>query len=149
MSQMKNLLYIILLAVLISSCGQSKKITSNEKPILEPCEPITFTDDQFRDIESDYYSLDSLFIDNNCLNIWVSYGGGCGDSEFTLLYNNKVMKSMPPKTNLMLKFTDNDNCRAIVQQKLYYDLSFFDDYAKSGGINLRLVGLDSSVLYKK
>ena len=137
------------MALILSSCGQSKKITSNEKPISEPCESMIFTNDQFKNIESDYYSLDSLFIENNCLNIWVSYSGGCGDSEFNLLYSNKVMKSMPPKTNLMLQFKDNDGCRALVQQKLYYDLSFFDDYAQNGGINLRLVGLDSSVLYKK
>ena len=110
---------------------------------------MTFTDQPFTEIETDYYQVDSVFITGNCLNIWATYSGGCGDSEFTLFYNNLIMESMPPKANLMLKFSDQDNCRAIVQQKLTYNISFFDDYAKEDGIRLRLAGVGKTVLYKK
>lgn len=145
----KPFVVITILAITITSCKPGKKINESQKSSPEPCEPITFTNDLYENIETDYYSVDSIFIDNNCLNIWVNYSGGCGDSEFKLLYNNKIMKSMPPQTNLMLHFTDNDNCRALVQQKLYYDLSFFEEYANNGGIKLRMMGINSTIMYTK
>lgn len=145
---MKYFLYILVLFFLATSCNTSKKVTTDHSTDPEPCEAIIFTKEAYNNIETDYYTIDSLFIENNCLNIWVSYSGGCGDAEFTLLYNNRIMESFPPKTSLMLQFKDMDDCRAIVQQKLYYNLSFFDDYAKDSGISLRLTGIGKSVLYK-
>ncbi len=59
------------------------------------------------------------------------------------------MESMPPKANLLLQFKDEDNCRAVVQQKLYYDISFFEEYASNEGINIRLAGIGKPVLFKK
>jgi len=146
---MRKLLFILITTLIAVSCGTSRKGTTEENAIPEPCEAIIFIDKPYTEVETDYYSLDSLFIENGCLNIWVSYGGGCGDAEFTLYYNNIVLESFPPKANLMLKLKDEDNCRAIVQQKLYYDLSFFNDYAVGGGINLKLAGIDNSVMYKE
>lgn len=141
---------IILIFVSFQSCKSTIK-TSQQKAD-EPnitCEAILFTEDAYTELETDYYQVDSVFITGSCLNIWVTYSGGCGDSEFKLYYNNLIMQSMPPKANLLLQFTDNDNCRAVVQQKLYYDISFFDEYAENEGINLRLAGIGKPVTYKK
>ena len=132
----------------MSSCHTVKKIVKIEEAV-EVCESMTYTNQQFSDIVSDYYSLDTIFVVNNCLNIWVSYSGGCGDAEFELYYTNKVMESMPPKSNLLLQLIDNDDCRAIVQQKLFYNLNFFEEYAKKDGITLRFAGIGESVFYKK
>ncbi len=144
------LIYSILLLVFIStSCKSTKKVSKEPEIAPDICESIIFTDKQYNNVKSDYYSVDTLFIDNNCLNIWVTYSGGCGDAKFKLIYNNKVLQSMPPKTNLFLQFTDNDNCRAEVQQKLYYNLSFFEEHAENGGISLRLSDIGKTVLYKK
>jgi len=98
---MKKLLFALLIALITVSCGSSKKITKEENTITEPCEAIVFIDKPYTEIETDYYSLDSLFIENGCLNIWVSYGGGCGDAEFALYYNNIVLESFPPQANLI------------------------------------------------
>jgi len=132
----------------MSSCHTVKKTASIEDAPLDVCESMTYTDQQFSNIHSDYYSLDTVFVVNNCLNIWISYSGGCGDSEFSLYYTNKVMESMPPKSNLLLQLIDNDDCRAIVQQKLFYNLNFFEEYAKKEGITLRFAGIGESVFYK-
>lgn len=145
---MKKILSLIIVVLLLVSCGASKKTTKEDNIKPEPCESITFTDKPYSEIESDYYSVDSLFIDNGCLNIWVTYSGGCGDAEFTFYYNDRVMQSSPPKTNFMLHLRDDDNCRAMVQQKLYYDLSFFNDYRENEGINLRMTGIGKSILFK-
>jgi len=127
----------------------SKKIEKSKEDNSEFCESMTYNTNPVNNIATDYYSLDTIFIANDCLNIWVSYSGGCGDAEFVLYYTDRVKKSMPPKTNLRLQLTDDDPCRAIVQQKLFYNLSFFDDYADKNGILLMLSGNDKSVLFKR
>ncbi len=142
-----SLFVCVLLTMLISSaCNIAKKVNVNNDPDI--CESMTYTNQQFSEITSDYYTLDSVFIVNNCLNIWVSYSGGCGDSDFKLFYTNKVIKSKIPKTNILLQLTDNDDCRAIVQQKLFYNLSFFEEYAEGEGITIQLSGIGKSVIFK-
>ena len=146
---MKQFLILIFISItLLLSCRSVKKTAATEDVTNDVCESMTYTVQQFSDIDSDYYSLDSIFVVNNCLNIWVSYSGGCGDAEFSLYYTNKVMESIPPKSNLLLQLIDNDDCRAIVQQKLFYNLNFFEEYAKKDGITLRFAGIGESVFYK-
>lgn len=147
---MKIVFQIFVLVSILSvlSCKSLKKTptTNSEEP--ELCEPLSFMSSVYADMETDYYSIDSLFISGNCLNIWASYSGGCGNSEFKLLYDNKIIKSTPPSAILMLTLDDDDNCRAVVQQKLYYDLSFFEEEARDKGIVLKLAGIQKSLLFK-
>jgi hypothetical protein len=140
---------ILLTTLLVTSCRTSKKIEIPQAKIDDICESMIFNISSVNNISSDYYTVDTIFIANDCLNIWVSYSGGCGDADFSLYYNDNIQESMPPKTSLRLQLADNDPCRAIVQQKLYYNLSFFDDYANKNGILLVLSGNDKSVLYKR
>ena len=146
---MKIVLFIIstTVIILLVSCKSSRKAAENNINIDNFCESMTYNSSAVDNISTDYYSIDTLFIDNNCLNIWVSYVGGCGDSDFKLYYSDIVYESMPPTTNLLLQLNDNDPCKAIVQQKLYYNLSFFDEYKQNNGILLKLSGIDKSVLY--
>lgn len=148
---MKLLINIIILTTvfLVSSCHSSKKTTKTIEEADDICESMTYNSNAVNNISTDYYTIDTVFINNNCLNIWVSYSGGCGDSDFKLYYSNRVKESMPPKTSLKLQLFDNDPCRAIVQQKLFYNLSFFDDYADGEGILLQLSGTEKSVMYRK
>ncbi len=143
---LKYLVTLFISIVMLPSC-KSLKETNVESPV-NICESMTFNNTPFSEIETDYYSVDSVYIENNCLVIWANYGGGCGDASFKLYYSDKVMESSPPKTNLFLQLKDQDHCRAIVQQKLYFNLSFFDNYANEDGITLRLSGLDKSVFYR-
>jgi protein involved in sex pheromone biosynthesis len=146
--KLKWLVIISVCVMMISSCHSSKKTAAvTESP--NECESMTFNKSALSNIQTDYYSVDSMYIENDCLVIWVNYSGGCGDADFTLYYSDRVMESMPPKSNLLLQLVDQDDCRAIVEQKLYFNLSFFDNYAIQDGINLRLSGIGKTVLYKK
>lgn len=146
---MKNLLIIISLVFLISSCKSLKKTEQQQDTSPDICESMSFNSKPVDNISTDYYSIDSLTIDNNCLVIWVTYSGGCGDADFEMYYTDRIIETNPPKTKLRLQLTDNDPCRAIVQQKLFYNLSFFDDYAADKGLLIELVDSNKSVLYKK
>ena len=146
---MKNFLFTIftLTIILLASCNTSKKVANNIDSTDNFCEAMTFNSTTVDNISTDYYSIDTLFIENDCLNIWVSYSGGCGDSDFKLYFSNIVNHSDIPRTSLLLQLINNDPCQAIVQQKLYYNLSFFDEYKLNTGILLELSGTDKSVMY--
>ena len=146
---MKYILILVIAfsTILFSSCNTSKKTTQNKDNSEDICESMTFTDIPVSDIKTDYYSIDSLFIINDCLNIWVSYGGGCGDAAFKLYYSDRIMESMPPKTSLFLQLIDDDPCRAIVQQKLFFNLNFYSEEARKEGIILHLAGSDKNLMY--
>ena len=144
-------IFILIFAIsiiLISSCNTSKKATRIKDATEDICQSMTYNESPIDKISTDYYSIDSLFITDDCLNIWVSYGGGCGDADFKLYYSGRVMKSMPPQTSLLLQLIDNDPCRAIVQQKLFFNLSFFEEDASKSGILLNLVNSERSIMYK-
>ncbi len=142
---MKNLVFVIL--IMLASCNASKNIDNQKNSNEDICESMTYNTQSVVDISSDYYSVDTLFINNNCLNIWVSYGGGCGDANFTMYYTDVIDNLEQPSTSLRLQLFDDDDCRAVVQQKLYYNLSFFDEYAEKEGIIFNVVGYDKKILY--
>lgn len=143
-----TIISLVLATILYNSCSSSKK-AANDKNKKDICESMTYNSRPVNNIATDYYTVDSLFIVDNCLNIWASFSGGCGAFEFKLFYSDRVMESMPPKTSLLLQLTDNDPCRAIIQQKLHYNLSFFDEYLDKDGILLKLSGTDKSVSYSR
>ena len=136
-----------IITILLTSCITSKKTedTNNDTA----CESMTYNSSPVNNISTDYYQIDTVFINNDCLNIWVSYSGGCGDADFKLYYSDRVKQSYPPQASLRLQLIDNDPCRAIVQQKLFYNLSFFEDNAIEGGIIFNIVDYDKKIMYKK
>ncbi len=144
-----SIISLVFVTVFISSCKTSKKVIQLGDGAKDICESMTFNNRPVNNIVTDHYTIDSLFITDNCLNVWASFSGGCGAFEFKLFYSNNVIESMPPETSLLLQLTDNDPCRAIVQQKLFFNLSFFDEYLNENGIILKLAGSDKSVLYKR
>ncbi|MEJ2595835.1 MAG: hypothetical protein P8100_12090 [bacterium] len=89
-------------------------------------------------LRMDPFQIDSLRIEEQCLDIFVSYGGGCGEVRFNMYYTQKVQHSFPPQTTLYLAFEDNDHCRAIERKKLTFDLSPLSNYADNGGIWLNI-----------
>lgn len=146
MKKLESIIILIIALTIFTSCNTKKKVSNTENPEPDICESMTFTSQPDK-LTTDYYTIDTLFIVKDCLNIWVSYEGGCGDAYFTLYYSDEIMESLPPQTNLKLKLTDKDHCRAIVQQKLYYNLSFFKEFAENNGVVLHLSGTEKSIIY--
>jgi hypothetical protein len=142
---MKPILYLSALLFLFS-CHAQKEVGKHQKPKVS-CKPMVLLTEEANATESDPYQLDSLAVIDDCLEVFVSYSGGCGGAAFELYYTNRVMQSMPPQSVLHLHFKDEDPCRSIVRDTLYFDLSNFKELAKSGGIWLRLKDSDKRALY--
>ena len=93
--------------------------------------------------------MHSFSVVGDVLEVFVSYGGGCGEADFEMYYTQRVMNSMPPQTVIYLGFTDSDPCRSIVTKKLTFSLEPFRIMAENGGIWLILGGSDLRQLYKR
>ena len=144
---MKKLIYLLTVLTLFACHAQKETSRQQKTRATADCKTILPLNEEANPGQSDPYQLDSLAVNNHCLEVFVSYSGGCGEAEFDLYATNKVMQSMPPQAVLLLNFKDEDPCRAIVRDTLYFDLSNFNELAKSGGIWLHLKDSDKRVLY--
>lgn len=96
---------------IINSCGTS--LLTLRTPVQEQA-PIG--DDSFG-IEAACLKGDKLVID-------VHYGGGCRQHTFQLNWDGEFLKSIPMQVPLELSHNANgDNCRAIIHERLQFDLS--------------------------
>lgn len=67
--------------------------------------------------------IERAWIDGHTLSMAIAYSGGCKEHEFDLLGNRFYMKSMPPKTNVLLFHNANkDHCRQLIKDTLHFDL---------------------------
>jgi hypothetical protein len=70
------------------------------------------------------FQLISTQCSGDTLILEVQYGGGCETHDWKLSTNRLWLKSMPPKMNLHLEHdSHNDMCRALITEKLYFNLS--------------------------
>ncbi len=153
MKQIKNsFFFLVILALLLSACrsGQQATGSENEKQTasIYDCKSLILSDVPFRELKTDYFELLTARIEEDCLQVVVSYSGGCGTVDFSLYHTQQIMKSMPPQTNIFLSLNDNDPCRELVQDTLWFDLSPFASHAGAEGIMLRLNQYEETLLYK-
>lgn len=95
----------------------------------------------------DNYTVLSTALNGDVLSIVVQYGGGCETHQFDLFADPRIMKSMPPQQNIVLKHNANgDNCRALITDTVAYDLSPIR-IGEKGSIVLRLHGTEERVTY--
>ena len=135
----KELIILFLILVLGFSCKSTKKATEISTTDETNCIEMDLLNQALEGLPADPFQIDSLVLENHCLNIYVNYGGGCGEAEFQLYYTQIVTQSMPPQTTLHLSFKDEDPCRLFVTKKLTYNLEPFVELANNGGVYL-LIG---------
>lgn len=95
----------------------------------------------------DTYSVEDLKIINNCLQIAISYGGGCGETSFDAFSAGPEQNDYPPQMHIDIVFRDNDPCRSVVADTLFVDLTPYQSLARAGGILIRIKNTDKKVMY--
>lgn len=133
---MKLFYSFAILAVIIIGCKPKEAANSTPKTApndteLTVDEPRDSTSIQYISISEmnnmkdigDPYTIISATIHENELWLTVSYGGGCKEHEFELLFNNAYLESNPLQIRLNMKHHgNNDMCRSIVRENLRFDL---------------------------
>ena len=146
-------LILIVLVVLLTSCKSKKEVASETQlgnmDVPENTEQLVLLEMPNDSIQRDSFEVHSFSVVGDVLEVFVSYGGGCGEADFEMYYTQRVMNSMPPQTVIYLGFTDSDPCRSIVTKKLTFSLEPFRIMAENGGIWLILGGSDLRQLYKR
>ncbi len=95
----------------------------------------------------DNYTVLSTAIEGDIVSIVVQYGGGCETHRFDLFADPRIMKSMPPQQNIVLKHNANgDNCRALITDTVHFDLKPIR-IGEKGSIVLRLFGTEERISY--
>jgi hypothetical protein len=129
---------LLLFGFLFFSCKGIKKTTESNNDIILVENKISLYTLPLDSLKTDYFNIDSITMKDQYLFVFVTYSGGCGDVKFEMLYKPQVLTVMPHRNSLLLKFTDDDPCRELIQKKLAYDLSIFNAEAKSGGVIFNL-----------
>lgn len=125
-----KLLSILLISTIILSCGNSKSLNSETTETIEKQGPsakkaiLSQDIGKFRNTEP--YSILDIELNANILQLNITYNGGCTDHEFELVGSSFITKSMPPKRLIQLyHHKSNDDCRELVHETLYFDISVF------------------------
>jgi hypothetical protein len=142
-----NLITVVLLLTLFMiGCKSTRDKSRMHSKTDSACEDLLLLESAVDSLRIDPFTIDSAFISGNCLDVYVQYGGGCGEVDFQLYYTQVVAQSMPPQTVLYLECKDDDPCRSIVTRKLSFELGPFKKAASTGGIVFILE--DQRVLFK-
>jgi len=145
MKFIKPLLPLLLLVFL--ACNSSKKPADDAAVTAVECVPM-IEDRAVAAGTSDPYEIKDARISENCLEVDVSYGGGCGEEEFRLVWDGKVKKTDPPGATLKLLFKDEDRCKKLVMTTLRFDISGLQKMATAKKeIKVTLPGHDSVLQY--
>jgi hypothetical protein len=87
------------------------------------CDHVMFTQGDPVSMCRDELAIEGGALDGIILQIYTSYGGGCGDHEFILLGRPNFMESYPVQIDLYLHHRNiDDYCDAIVSDTLCFDL---------------------------
>ncbi len=145
--------YILFTAALILfSCSNAKKMSQN----LENNTNLVNSSDIKIAILGDNNqnsistTINNVILKDNTLEISINYTGGCAKHEFELVGSEMISKSLPPirSINLIHKTLDEESCKRIMFDTLYFDITNLA-YQKTSGsvIKLNLADWKEQLVY--
>ncbi len=138
---------LFLFGILLSGCNKSQDVTI-DSPLPSTCDtPVVVDADLYENAPADEFQFQSVIIDGSCLKVIVRYGGGCEEVVFQLIDASAIMESFPIQRNIRLSLEDNDQCKALITQELFYDLTSLQVEGNSK-IILNLQGFQGSLTYQ-
>lgn len=106
------------------STGIVAEITRLE---LAGCSPIilqqTNSKITYSNLPEDPFRILNVYIEDNCLKIKLSHGGGCEIHEFIMIYNELPQFSIYSGTLILSHDANGDTCEALITKTIGYNLS--------------------------
>lgn len=116
-------IYLILLIVLMANC-KDEEAPEEDKP---ECERSIVVDDIKYENATDDFNLllQEVSISGNCMRIFYTYGGGCGEvaTELVALEGNTQDPMGMDYREIKLSIDDRDTCTAQVSKTEEFDIS--------------------------
>jgi hypothetical protein len=113
-------LLLILFLVVFSSCSGDDEITS-----LSNCDSISeiIAENDFNTIDTTNYSISSVNLNGDCLEITLS-ASGCDSSLWVMqLYSKNASNNLLPlQRDVKIKLINNQLCQAVFQSTISFDL---------------------------
>jgi len=97
----------------------------------------------YAELKDDPYTINNVSTYQTQIIVSLTYSGGCGGANFSANWNGMLMKSMPPKASISLNLDDQDNCEAMVNEKVYIDIAPLLKEVGTQGVVVRLKGWDA------
>ena len=110
---MKSLLSLLLILGLTTACDKQQVYQG-------------LCDDVIYESASDYIDgpyesstiINSIFWNGDCLEISVSYSGGCQENKFEVVTDGTIIETEPPLIKLGLIHDDTDDCEAYITETI-------------------------------
>ncbi|MAZ36154.1 MAG: hypothetical protein K0U33_06960 [Bacteroidetes bacterium] len=97
---------------------------------------------------SENIEVTKVFMENDCLLVRIKFNG-CENSNFDLIHNGKVMKSLPPQVNLMLRPIDvNCESTAELEKEFKFDIKKLQGIGGDGKAIIRVQNFTEPVVYE-
>jgi len=128
---------------------EDQELTVDEPRKITSLLPIKINEsNNMKDI-GDSYQIQKAIIEDDQLWLTLTYGGGCEEHQFQMLFNNAYSEGETGKSiQLTLHHnSNNDRCRSIVTQNLRFDLKSLQTQ-DTKELAIRLSGWEEQLVYK-
>lgn len=135
--RVRNLFSLFLLLILVLSCSKDYPVANNQDITDNNCSSLAlWSPNDTTDYQFDPFRIVSANMEGDYLKLTVTYGGGCQNHYFVLVWNQL---SMTPFDDVIL-YHDNhgDMCKALITQKLCYNMKLLRGNSTSGDIKFPL-----------
>ena len=112
----------------------------NNMDVITTCPVVIHNDSRYQNsIHDASTEVKDVWLENNCLNLRLSYSGGCNDHNIELI--SPVLKNLSISTRekneitLEIYHVNEDPCESIVSQQYGFDISDFKEFASEWRIS--------------
>ena len=142
---MRQIVFLIASLIFLGGCSTDSE--NNDQQASSCDRFLEVSQSKFETPSTDEFEIVNATIEGNCLNIQISYEGGCNEPNIQLIGSATVEAGSPPIRTLRIKVdTQGDSCTDLSTATLSFDLSALQlDLENS--FELKIKGWDQSVIY--
>ena len=111
--------------VILNITNADESISTNPENPVTDCDFMTVIDaEAYANAESDDFTINSVEVVEDCLEITYSASGCDGESwETRLIDSEQILESFPIQRNLVFELTDEEDCEAYITKSVTFDIS--------------------------
>lgn len=121
---MKTIIFALIIIFVSASC-RNHKDKENVNSRLTLTRSLTeYTKALKNGSNGDPFQLTDFTVKNDSAYLTVSYGGGCKEHDFKVIWSERYYKTNPPETGILIVHNANgDECKALITETLAFDLT--------------------------